>query len=162
MAGATDQLEASFPRGRPNSVGCYNAQSRGVHSVTRVPCFSATGEEEAWTEVLWEPSQGTLHHKALCFRWFHKGRKEWLHVSEDGTVHFVRTSRTGRVVRAGPCGHWHCMEQPATDFGMARSDPRVQWLQLRDFSCTGLGVAPYLTLKRPRDDCPCYVGILAV
>ena len=89
------------------------------------------------------PTQGTLYHQPLCFRWFHKGRKEWLLLSEDGAVHFVRISRTGKVVRAGPCGHWHCMEQPATDLGMASSDPPVQWLQLRGFSCTGCGNIPH-------------------
>ena len=139
---ATDQLEVSFLRGRLNQTGCYRAQPGGALSVTRVRCFSATGEEEEWTEMLWEPAQGKLHHQALCFRWFHKGRKEWLLLSEDGTVHFVRISRTGRIVRAGPCGHWHCFEQPATDFGMARSDPPVQWLKLRNFSCTGCGAIP--------------------
>ena len=33
---------------------------------------------------------------------------------------------------AGPCGHWHCMELPASDFGLPSSDPPVQWLLLRD------------------------------
>ena len=145
MAAATDQLEVSFPRGRP--VGCSIAQPGGVVSVTRVPCFSATGEGQAWAEVLWEPTQGTLHCQALCFRWFHKGRKEWLLLSKDGTVHFVRTSRTGKTVKAGPCGHWHCIQQPATDFGMARSDPPVQWLKLRNFSCTGRGTIPVHNLS---------------
>ena len=140
MAAATDQLEVSFPRARPNSVGCSIAQPGGVPSVTRVPFFSATGEEQAWTEVLWEPTQGTLHHQALCFRWFHKGRKEWLLLCEDGT-----------------CGHWRCMEQPATDLGMTRSDPPVQWLKLRNFSCTGCGTIPVHNLScfpEPKDRQP--------
>ena len=101
--------------------------------------------------------QGTLHRQALWFRWFHKGRKEWLLLSEDGTVHFVRTSGTGKTVRAGPCGHWRCMEQPATDFGMARSDPPVQWLKLRNFSCTGCGAVPVHNLSfvpEPKDRQP--------
>ena len=125
MVGATDQLEASLQRGRPCSSGGPIVQLRWAHSATKVPGISATGEEEAWTEVLRMPTHGTLYHQALCFRWFHKGCKEWLLLSEDGAVHFVRTSRTGKVVRVGPCGHWHCVEQPATNFGMARSDPPV-------------------------------------
>ena len=39
------------------------------------------------------------------------------------------------------------MEQPATDFGMARSDPPVQWLKLRNFSCTGCGTIPVHNLS---------------
>ena len=53
---ATDQLEVSFPRGRLNQTGCYRAQPGGALSVTRVPCFS--GEEEEWTDLLWEPARG--------------------------------------------------------------------------------------------------------
>ena len=108
MVGTTVQMEASLQRDRPRS----SAVSIVQPSVTKVPGVSATGEEEAWAEVLWMPTQGTLYHQALCFRWFHKGRKEWLLLSEDGAIHFVRTSkkkRTGKIVRAGPCGHWHCL-----------------------------------------------------
>ena len=53
-------------------------------------------------------------------RWYFAANQEsWCKQFSPSIAHFVRTSRTGKKVRAGPCGHWHCMEQPATDFGMA-------------------------------------------
>ena len=116
--------------------------------MTRVPCFSATGEEEAWTEVLWEPSQGTLHHR------FHKGRKEWLLLSEDGTVHFVRGSKNGKG-----CSGWsvralalHGTTRHRLWYGQKR--PASSMLPTRDFSCTGCGAIPVHNLSfipEPKD-----------
>ena len=133
MVGATDQLEASFPRGRPNTVGCSNAQSRGVLSVTGFRALERLGKKKRGLRFC-----GSLPKARSTTRRF--ASDGFIKVVKDGTVHFVRNSRTGRIVRSGPCGHWHCMEQPATDFGMARSDPPVQWLKLqlyrlRRYSC---------------------------
>ena len=45
----------------------------------------------------------------------------------------------------------------ATDFGMARSDPPVQWLKLLNCSCTGCGTIPVHNLSfipEPKDRQP--------
>ena len=80
---ASDQFAAPSPRAWLSATGSGHAQSV-VLSATNVPYYNAYGVEESWTEVVWQPHQGLLHHQALCFRWFHDGRKEWLSLSEDG------------------------------------------------------------------------------
>ena len=65
MVGATDQLEASAWEAVFLWRSHCTTYMGSFYSVTKVPCISVTGEEEAWTEVLWMPPQGTLYRQAL-------------------------------------------------------------------------------------------------
>ena len=96
--GLSFSLEVPFPRERPNQTGGCRAQPGRASAVTRVPCFSGSGEAEEWSELLWEPAPGKLHHQALCFRWHHKGRKEWLLFSTLS----ILSALAGAVGLSGP------------------------------------------------------------
>ena len=137
LEGEAARLGELFPYASPLTAGC------GVSPALedQVCCSSSLANpERTWAHrANCGPSQCRTFHQALCFRWHHKGRKEWLLLSEDSSVYFVRTSKSGKTVRAGPCGQWRCMEDPAELHGGTGGDPPVQWLRLLNFNCTGCG-----------------------
>ena len=122
MVGSTEQMEASLQRDRPSSSGGPIVQPRWTHSVTKVPCVTRLGKKKRGLR-----SCGCLPKASFTASRF----------ASDG---FTKVS--GRV-RAGTGIAWSSLPQT----GMARSDPPVQWLKVRNFSCTGCGAIPVQNLS---------------
>ena len=140
LEGEAARLGELFPYASPLTAGC--GVSPALEDQARCSSSLANPERTWAHRANCGPSQSRTFHQALCFRWHHKGRKEWLFLSEDSSVYFVRTSKSGKTVRAGPCGQWRCMEDPAELHGGTGGDPPVQWLRLLNFNCTGCGNIP--------------------
>ena len=131
LEGEAARLGELFPYASPLTAGC--GVSPALEDQVRSSSNLASVERTWAHRANCGPSQSRTFHQALCFRWHHKGRKEWLLLSEDSSVYFVRTSKSGKTVR---------MEDPAELHGGTGGDPPVQWLRLLNFNCTGCGNIP--------------------
>ena len=103
LEGEAARLGELFPYASPLTAGC------GVSPALedQVRCSSSLANpERTWAHrANCGPSQCRTFHQALCFRWHHKGRKEWLLLSEDSSVYFVRTSKSGKQSEPDPVGN---------------------------------------------------------
>ena len=91
LEGEAARLGELFPYASPLTAGC--GVSPALEDQVRSSSNLASVERTWAHRANCGPSQSRTFHQALCFRWHHKGRKEWLLLSEDSSVYFVRIQK---------------------------------------------------------------------